>query len=137
MVEDHLRRSFSSEDQNYEDRYNLAQFLFLEGKIEGAVQLFEQINRRAPEGFRRMTPSKDNIFTSKLPRFGGVVDSLRERFLFIKSPRYSRDIFGHRSSSNPDVFDELSIGEEVNFRIRFNREGPMAIDVKLGRLSLE
>ena len=81
-----------------------------------------------------MTPSKDNIFTSKLPRSNGVVESVRERFLFIKSPRYPRDIFAHRSSSDPDVIDELAIGQEVNFRIRFNREGPMAVDIKPGRL---
>jgi tetratricopeptide (TPR) repeat protein len=134
LVEDHLRRSFSAEDQNYEDRFNFAQFMFLNGDVQDAVDLFDQINRRAPEGFRRMTPSKDNIFTSKLPRYSGVVERLRGRFLFVKSPRYPRDIFAHRSSSNPDVFDELAIGQEVNFRIRFNREGPNAVDIKCGRL---
>jgi cold shock CspA family protein len=81
-----------------------------------------------------MTPLKDSVFTAKLPRYSGVVQSIRERFLFIKSFQYPRDIFGHRSSSNADVFDELAIGQEVNFRLRFNREGPMAIDIKPGRI---
>lgn len=133
LVEGHLRRSFSIEDQNYEGRYNLAQFLFLKGDIPGAMDLFDQIQHQAPESFRRITPSKENIITLKLPRYGGVIETMRERFLFIKSPQYPRDIFGHRSSADPDVFDELSIGQEINFRIRFNREGPMAVDIKLGR----
>lgn len=132
-VEDHFRRSFSAEDQNFEDRYNLAQFLFLKGDVERAVELFEHINRKAPESFRRVTPSKDNVFTRNLPRYLGSVFAVKERFLFIKCPQYPRDIFGHRSNSDADVYDELSIGQEVNFRIRFNRSGPMAIDIQAGR----
>lgn len=133
IVEDHLRRSFSAEDHNFEARFNLAQFLFLQGEIKAADQLFGDIDKRAPEGFRRITPSRDNIFTARLPRYTGTVESLKERFLFIKSPQYMRDIFAHRSSSNPDVFDELAIGQEVNFKVRFNRQGPMAIDLQPGR----
>ncbi len=136
FVEDHLRSSFSVEDQNYEHRYNLAQFLFLKGDIHGAASLFEEINRRAPENFRVMTPSKDNIFTSKLTRYNGVVESVRARFLFIKSPSYPRDILGPRASSSPDVYDELAIGQDVSFHIRFNREGPIAVDIKPNRLSV-
>ena len=30
---------------------------------------------------------------------------------------------------DPDVLDELTIGQEVNFRIRFNRGGPTAVDL--------
>lgn len=46
---------------------------------------------------------------------------------------YPRDIFAHRSMSDADVFDELMIGDEVNFRIRFNRQGPTAVDMQMGR----
>jgi thioredoxin-like negative regulator of GroEL len=34
-VEHHLRKSFSTEDHNFEERYMLAQFLFLKGDIDG------------------------------------------------------------------------------------------------------
>jgi tetratricopeptide (TPR) repeat protein len=40
MVEDHLKKSFSSEDQNFEERYIYAQYLFLKGDIEGSATLF-------------------------------------------------------------------------------------------------
>jgi cold shock CspA family protein len=134
VVEEHLRRSFAPEDQNYEARFNLAQFLFFVGELQGAISLFEEINRRAPEGFRQLAPSKENIFTEKSSRYVGRVETRRERFLFVKSPHYPHDIFGHRSASEADTFDELEIGQEVNFRIRFNREGPTAVDIKSGRL---
>jgi cold shock CspA family protein len=115
----------------------LAQFLFLIGDLQGAVSLFEEINRRAPEGFRHLAPSKENIFTERLGRYVGRVESRRKRFLFVKSPHYPHDIFDHRSASEADTFDELEFGQEVNFRIRFNREGPTAVDIKLGRLTRE
>lgn len=35
--------------------------------------------------------------------------------------------------SDADVFDELMIGDEINFKIGFNREGPTAVDVRMGR----
>jgi len=134
LVEDHLRRSFSVEDQNFEERFNLAQFLFLRGNTQGAVDMFDVIGRKAPAGFRKVTPREENIFTSKLPRYSGAVEAVRERFMFIRSAHYPRNIFAHRSSSNPDIMDDLSIGQEVNFRIRFNREGATAVDLQLGRL---
>jgi tetratricopeptide (TPR) repeat protein len=44
-VEHHLRKSFSSEDHNFEERYMLAQFLFLKGDVEGSTALFDLIDR--------------------------------------------------------------------------------------------
>jgi hypothetical protein len=106
----------------------------LKGDVQAAVELFDLINRRAPQGFRKITPSKDNIFTSKLHRHAGSVESMKENFLFIKCSVYPKNIFSHRSSSDPDIFDEFSIGQEINFRVRFNRAGPMGIDIRPGRL---
>jgi cold shock CspA family protein len=136
VVEEHLRRSFAPEDHNFEARFNLAQFLFFVGDLSGAISLFQEINRRAPEGFRQIAPSKENVFTERASRYVGRVERRRERFLFVKSPHYPHDIFGHRSASEADIFDELDIGQEVNFRIRFNREGPTAVDIKAGRLPI-
>jgi cold shock CspA family protein len=101
--------------------------------MKDADAVFADIDKRAPETFRRITPSKDNAFTSRLSRYTGTVESLKERFLFIRSPHYLRDIFAHRTTSDADVFDEISIEPEVSFRIRFNRQGPMAIDLRSGR----
>ena len=132
-VEHHLRKSFSSEDHNFEERYMLAQFLFLRGDVSGAVALFEIISRRAPSSFRRTVPQKDNAVTKRLPRYTGSIEALNGHFFFIRSGIYPNSIFGHHSSSEPEVSEQLSIGQEVNFRIRFNRAGPAAVDVRAGR----
>ena len=58
---------------------------------------------------------------------------MKERFLFIRSGAYPKSIFAHYSCIDPDVFEDISIGREVNFRIRFNRGGPTAVDLVLGR----
>jgi cold shock CspA family protein len=130
LVEGHLKKSFSSEDQNFEERYIYAQYLFLRGNVEGAATLFELIDRRAPENFRRTAPSKYSIITARLPRYTGTVESIKERFLFIRSGCYPRSIFAHYSHIELDILDSLSIGQEVDFFIRFNRAGPTAEDIK-------
>jgi tetratricopeptide (TPR) repeat protein len=129
-IENHLRKSFSSEDHNFEERYILAQFLFLKGDVEGSAALFDLIDRRAPESFRRAAPRKDTVITSRLPRYSGRVESMKEKFLFIRSGSYPRHIFAHYLFIDPDVLESLSIGQEVNFRMRFNRQGATAADIR-------
>ncbi|MUO79702.1 hypothetical protein GOZ78_17815 [Agrobacterium vitis] len=134
LVESHLRLSFSLADQNFENRYNLAQFLFMENKVSDAVTLFATIDQMAPDGFRRHAPATDNAITAMLGRYMGVVEEVRDRFILIRTPNYPKKIFSHRLASDPDVFDELSVGSQINFRLRFNREGPVAVEIKTGRL---
>lgn len=53
-----------------------------------------------------------------------------------RSGGYPSDLLAHRSMSDADVFDELMIGDEVNFKIRFNRQGPTAVDMQMGRVAV-
>lgn len=133
VVEDHLRRSFSVGDQNFEERFNLAQFLYLRGEVQRSADLFVQINATAPENFRRTATRKDSMFTKKLGRISGTIDRIWENYTFIKSPHYPKDVFGHRDLSDPDIFDDLSIGMVVSFDIRFNRHGLNAVDLRIER----
>jgi cold shock CspA family protein len=133
VVEHHLRKSFSSEDHNFEERYMLAQFLFLKGDVEGSATLFDQIDRRAPENFRRTVPRKETVITARLPQYSGMIESIKEKFLFIRSGSYPRRIFAHSNYIDPDILEFLSIGQEVNFNMRFNRQGPTAVDVRSAR----
>ena len=71
LVEQHLRSSFSVGDYNYEARYMLAEYLFLIGKVVPAAELFDFIDKNAPENFRRMAPRKELSITSRLPRYSG------------------------------------------------------------------
>jgi len=133
LVEQHLRNSFSAGDQNFEERYVLAEFLFYRGQPQKAAELFDYINAKAPPGFRRVAPRKESAVTALLRRYSGTVEGMRPQFLFIRTGSYPNSVFAHNSLIDLDVLSELSVGTDVNFRIRFNRTGPCAIDLKLGR----
>jgi SIR2-like domain/Tetratricopeptide repeat/'Cold-shock' DNA-binding domain len=133
VVEQHLRSSFAIGDNNFDARYVLAEFLFFRGKVGEAAELFAIIDDQAPQEFRRLAPRKDSIISAQLPRFSGMVDSMKARFLFIRSSSYPRSIFSHHSNIDPDILSEISVGQDLNFRLRFNRAGPTAVDLRLGR----
>ncbi|KZY94154.1 hypothetical protein A3745_11925 [Erythrobacter sp. HI0074] len=130
LVIDHAMRSFSAEDQNFEARFWLAQLLFLKGDKSGAQDLFAAIDEKAPTFFRPQAPVDDNVITSRLPRYSGTVASVKERFFFIRTGSYGRDLFSHMSDLDPAVEVDLREGQFVDFRVRFNRQGPVAIDVR-------
>ena len=134
LVEQHLRNSFSVGDNNFEARYMLAEYLFFIGKVVPAADLFDTVDAQAPDNFRRLAPRKESLITSRLPRYSGVVELLKSRFLFIRGGFYPRSIFAHHSYIETDILSDLSFGRDVNFRIRFNRAGPTAVDLQLGRL---
>jgi tetratricopeptide (TPR) repeat protein len=134
-VEQHLRNSFAVGDNNYEARFILAEYLFSVGKVVFAAELFEFIDARAPSSFRRQAPKNDSLIVSQLPRYSGVVESMKARFLFIRSGSYPKSVFAHHSDVDDQIMSELSVGTEVNFRIRFNRAGPTAVDLQLGPLA--
>lgn len=133
LVETHLRRSFSNDDQNFEHRFVLAAHLFLQGKTQEAADLFEVISARAPATFRQKIPKEDDFVTARLGRYSGTIAGHKEQFLFLKTGVYPKDIFAHHSDSEPDVFDTFKTGGSVNFRLRFNRSGPCAVDLREGR----
>lgn len=85
------------------------------------------------ESFRRSGMREDNLITERLSRFAGAVETMKERFIFVRSGSYPDNIFAHHSGIAPAVLDQLDIGSDVNFRVRFNRAGPVATDVQLGR----
>ena len=119
VVEQHLRSSFAVGDHNFEARYTLAEYLFLLGKVTNAVELFDAIDSQAPDNFRRVAPRRDSLIASRLPRYSGIIKSVKARFLFIRSGIYPRSIFAHHSSIDTDILNDLSIGNDVNFRVRF------------------
>jgi cold shock CspA family protein len=111
----------------------LAELLFLRGKSQEAADLFQTIAKRAPDTFRQRIAREDDLVTARLGRYTGLVATHREQFLFVKSGAYPDDIFAHQRDSAAEVFEELKVGAGANFRLRFNRNGPCAVDLKPGR----
>lgn len=129
-VEFHLKSSFSVEDHNFEGRFLLAELLFLLGKIDDCVKLFDTIDKRAPDNFRPRSPKFDDAITQKIERRSGKVEKRQERIFFIRTAGYPSLVFSHYSSLQGQDYDKLREGQEVSFKVLFNRKGPVAVDVK-------
>jgi tetratricopeptide (TPR) repeat protein len=127
----HLESSVQTSDSNFEARFTLAQFLFATGDVDRAVDLFSDIDKRAPKEFRRFAPKVDNNITALLPTYRGTVESTRGNNLFIRSAAYPNRIFAHRSALEDEEADEMEVGQQVFFRLRFNRLGPVAVSLSV------
>jgi cold shock CspA family protein len=112
----------------------LAEFFFYRGQMKDAADLFDFINEKAPESFRKVASRRESAVTALLGRYSGMIDSMKPKFFFIRSGVYPNSIFAHNSTVDPDVMSDLSMGRDINFRIRFNRAGPVALNIKIGRL---
>jgi cold shock CspA family protein len=124
----------SSSDAHFEARFTLAQFLFATGDVDRALALFLDIDKQAPKEFRRFAPKVDNLITASLPSYRGTVESSRDNNIFIRSAAYPNRIFAHRSALEDEEADEMEVGQQVFFRLRFNRMGPVAVSVSLKAL---
>lgn len=125
----HLGSSFSVNDSAFEERYVMGQFLFATGDIDRAKEVFSEIDRRAPREFRRNPPKQDNPITERLGVYSGTVQSVNVGYFFLRSGTYVDNIFAHRSAFEETEADDIEFGNQVFFRMRFNRRGPVAVSV--------
>jgi tetratricopeptide (TPR) repeat protein/cold shock CspA family protein len=130
-VAHHLGNSFQVNDSNFEPRYMLAQFLFQSGDVDQAINLFQEIDRRAPISFRRKPPWIDNPITAALPVYTGTIDEMKPDYCFIRTGAYPTRLFAHRFAFDDDEVDDVEVGQQVYFKVRFNRSGPVAAEVHL------
>jgi tetratricopeptide (TPR) repeat protein/cold shock CspA family protein len=135
LVDQHLRSSFSVGDHNFEERFVLAEFFFYRGHMKDPMELFAYIDEKAPDSFRRVAARRDSVVSAVLGRFSGMIEGMKPKFFFIRSAAYPNAIFAHNSTVEPEIMSELSYGRDVNFKLRFNRAGPVAVDIKIGRLA--
>ena len=128
-IEYHFKSSFGPGDHNFGARYYFAEFLFLSGRVQECKELFEEIDAKAPESFRKSGPASDDVITGRLKKIAGAVEAVKNRYFFIRCGGYPAPIFAHISSLVDVTFDELRVGMTVMFRVRFNRRGPVATSV--------
>ncbi len=130
LIENHLRRAYSTGDSNWEARFDLAQFLFCRGEGAKAAELFEEINAKAPPTFRS-TANSENQFTKRIPEKLGYVESINGHVFFVRTGSYPKEILSHKSSIVHGEFDDLASGTNLHFQVRFNRMGPVAVAVSI------
>lgn len=130
QIDYHLKSSFTAGDNNLDARFYFAEYLFWAGKIDECFRMFQEIDKRALESYRKSAPIKDDVITRKLVWYSGAVDTRKERFFFIRFGGFPSPIFAHMSSIGNVNYEDLGAGDSVDFRLRFNRKGPVAVRVE-------
>ena len=129
VIEAHLSRSFSKNDLNFEARYLYGQFLFYLKKGAEAFATFEELDRTSPVEFRRRPQS--TLVSQLLPRFNGGVLKREATYLFIQLDGYPQNIYANEGATSQEIWDQLYDGAPINFSLMFNRQGPVATEIRL------
>ena len=129
-INQHFELSYIPNDQNFEARHLHSQYLFLIGRPVDAQNLFLKIDQTAPVNFRRRAATKDSIVSGKLQRHQGTIVTLKATVAFILCPAYPADIFTHANDTQREIWRSLRSGDGITFKLRFNRSGPVAMDIK-------
>ena len=130
-VEANLRSSFTVGDNHYDGRFFLAEYLFWIGRTPEAQQLFDDLKRIAPVTYRTRPPLIDDEITSRMSSYSGTVANRKERFFFIKSGSFPESAFAFFNALKNAEYEDLENGQKVSMKLRFNREGPNAVEVNL------
>ena len=110
-------------------RYLHAQYLFSVGRSTESKDLFSEIDRTAPAGFRRRAERRDNVISRELSRYQGIIVTLKATMAFIRCPGYPSDIFAHASDTRQETWRTLRTGDGIEFKVGFNRAGPVALEI--------
>jgi len=94
------------------------------------------VDKRAPADWRSAIPRRDSPISKLLGRYSGIVRKQELNYLFVRSSAYPKDIYGRQDQASPDDWLNLTVGSEMNFLIQFTRSGPIATDMKPGRVAM-
>lgn len=127
---DHLRRSFTTGDSNFEGQFWYARELFLQGQCDKAGELFVALNSKAPGRFRTKAAAvaeRDGITI----RYDCRVERKEEGYAFLKLYRFPKNIFASRADTDPKEWDKLNPTAQGKCSLAFNRRGARAISITL------
>lgn len=129
-VGEHLGRSYSQGDRNYNARHLHAQYLFAIGEARKAEALFQDVEERAPAEFRARTGDPDADLRRHIkPAIGRIVKK-DSTYCFIRSPSYGSDIYANERDSDVSIWESIRAGTQVEFKVKFRRGGPVAHELR-------
>ena len=127
---DHLMRSFTIGDNNFEGQFWYARELFLQGQDDKAGELFSALNDKAPGRFRTQAAAvaeRDGIPIM----YDCRVERKEEGYAFLKLFRFPKNIFTSRADSDPREWEKLYARTQAKCSLAFNRRGARAISITL------
>ncbi|MBA5871794.1 MAG: hypothetical protein GDA68_17640 [Nitrospira sp. CR2.1] len=122
----HLKRSFSEGDRNLHAQLLFARQLFITGQIDESKAVFDRLSKA-----RVSFDIKGSVFYPLDQTFVGYVVRMEPSYFFISRDGINDRIFVHRYSIDEALWNQLTVGTRVSFKIGFAFRGPRAIDLKL------
>lgn len=129
LILDHLRRSFTDGDNNFEAQFWYGRELFLQGSYPESKTVFERLNQRAPGRFRTRSAALVERSVGESTLFGGTVQRLEEGYAFLEMDHLQSALFSSRGDSEDTEWQQLSRGRRLQASIGFNRKGARAVNV--------
>lgn len=126
-IEYHLRRAFTEGDNNYEAQLLFGRQLFLNGRYDESRSLFRRLSsvRVAPQIKNRL------LYPIEGRRFEGRMSRPQGSYGFITRDGPADLIYVHSANVPDDVWDVLTLGTRVRFRIAFALRGTNAFDLEV------
>jgi len=129
-IEAHLSRGFSKTDHNFDARFHYAQFLFYLRRGADAASAFQDLDRAAPSGFMSEAKKDGSVVSQRIGRINGRVVRREATYLFVHTSIYPRDIYASERFTSPEFWEQMVVGTFVTFATTFNRQGPVAINLR-------
>jgi cold shock CspA family protein len=126
---DHLRRSFTPGDSNFEAQFWYTRELFLTNRLADARAMFDNLNERAPGRFRNDAAAEVADSQGKLVSFQGSMARKEEGYGFVRPLDFATDLFASRGESARHEWNEIAKNGRVLFYLAFNRRGPRATNL--------
>jgi tetratricopeptide (TPR) repeat protein len=131
FVREHLRRSFTEGDSNFDAQFWYARELFLNHEHEAAQRLFSKLKESSlPPYVRRQL--RGFVFDSDghNMRFAATVIRKEATYCFLRCGKFQPAIFAHISNVESD-WGQVTVGCEVEFSLGFTMTGAQACDVRI------
>jgi len=123
----HLQRAFTDGDNNYEAQLLFGRQLFLNGHFDESRNLFRRLSmvRVAPQTKNSLLhPIEGRSFEGRMSRPQGS-------YAFITRDGPADSIYVHATNVPEAIWDELTLGTRVRFRIAFTLRGANAFDLEI------
>ena len=126
---DHLRKSFTPGDSNFEGQFWYARELFLANRLPDSLSIFETLNERAPGRFRNDASAEVSDQHGNLITYQGAMARKEEGYGFVRPLDFATDLFASRAESARHEWSKVAKGGLVSFFLAFNRRGARAISL--------
>ena len=118
-----LEKSYNNNDRNFDGKLLYGRELFISRNYQNSFEVFDTLKDMY---INEDVKNKINYPISN--NYYGEIVNKQVNYLFIKVDNINRDIFAHLNQ-NEKIWEQLNVGDKINFKIGFNFKGPVAYDI--------